>query len=123
MTPITARLQTHFPYFLHSPPRPPQTPAASFKSRYRKCREDFGATQLGGSALPMNASDFWGIENRLLNIAALGRIYLPIAGEKGCYRQEWGNPRSSALKATFPRYRLPGILTAYSQAFGAILAA
>ncbi|SRR6266566_1660731 len=35
-TPLSAQYQTASPYFLHSPPRPPQTAAASFKSRYRK---------------------------------------------------------------------------------------
>src|SRR5207244_2287472 len=59
--PISAQHQTASPYFLHSPPRPPQTPAASFKSRYRKSSafnipRRLYMTRLG---LPINACDFW----------------------------------------------------------------
>src|SRR5205823_2253946 len=61
---IQLNIKPRFPYFLHSPPRPPQTAAASFKSRYRKSsalniRRRLYITRLG---LPMNASDFWVFE-------------------------------------------------------------
>ena len=64
--PNSAQHQTPFPYFLHSPPRPPQTAAASFKSRYRKSsavciRLQLHRTRLG---LPINARDFKGLEGR-----------------------------------------------------------
>src|SRR5947208_5149066 len=67
--PNSAQHQTPFPYFLHSPPRPPQTAAASFKSRYRKSsalniRRRLYITRLG---LPIHASDFWDSVIQVLN--------------------------------------------------------
>src|SRR5437867_10162690 len=53
--------QPAFLYFLHSPPRPPQTSAASFKSRYRKsaaiCIRFFTPTGVR-RGFPINANDF-----------------------------------------------------------------
>src|SRR5437867_4753535 len=60
--PIQPNIKPHSRTFSIAPPRPPQTPAASFKSRYRKSsafniRRRLYMARLG---LPINASDFWG---------------------------------------------------------------
>ena len=61
--PIQPNIKPHSRTFSIAPPRPPQTPAASFKSRYRKSssfniRRRLYMARLG---LPINASDFRGV--------------------------------------------------------------
>jgi len=67
--PIQPNIKPHSRTFSIAPPRPPQTPAASFKSRYRKSsafniRRRLYMARLG---LPINASDFWGAIVRHIN--------------------------------------------------------